>query len=175
MRRPIATVLTLATLASLTLLGGAGTTQPPADGAGAGAASGLYVRASSGSTFLAGRRVTVSAYLYNNFMPPIDPRTGLGNLTIIIEPNDPRGLTGNIQRVTAEITQGRARWRGTLTPFVNPAADTAIPTDLRGPTFGASGIRTFPAGTKVTINLTIRANGRDTKVTLRNVEVGAAY
>jgi hypothetical protein len=172
----VTTALGLVAIASLSLLTGAGSTTPPQAGPTAETASGLYVRSSSGAATVGGRRVIVRAYFYNDYMPPINPRqAGLGNLQIVLEPNDSRGLPANISRVTAEISQGRLRWKGTLTPYANLAADTAIVGDFIGPTFGVSGVRTFPAGTKVTINLTIRANGRDTKVTLRNVEVGAAY
>ena len=169
----VTTALSLVAIASLSLLTGAGSTTPPQAGPTAETASGLYVRSSSGTATVGGRRVIVRAYFYNDYMPPINPRqAGLGNLQIVLEPNDSRGLPANISRVTAEISQGRLRWKGTLTPYANPAADTAL---VAGATFGVSGVRTFPAGTKVTINLTIRATGRDTKVTLRNVEVGAAY
>ncbi len=169
----VTTALSLVAIASLSLLTGAGSTAPPQSGPMVETASGLYVRSSSGAATVGGRRVIVRAYLYNDYMPPINVReAGLGNLQIILEPNDRRGLPADISRVTAEISQGRLRWKGTLTPFANLAADTAV---VAGNAFGVSGIRTFPVGSKVTINLTIRANGRDTKVTLRNVEVGAAY
>jgi len=175
----LARVLTLTSIASLSLLTGAGATAPDAQSTTASVrASGLYVRPSNGSAMIAGRRVNVRAFLYNNYMPPVNARmAGLGNLIISIDPNDARGLPSGITAVTAEINQGRLRWKGTLTPQYSPLADLAAqPNALFSEiNYGASGIRTFPAGSKVTVTLTIRANKRDTRVTLRNVEVGAAY
>jgi hypothetical protein len=115
----VTTALSLVAIASLSLLTGAGSTTPPQAGPTPETASGLYVRSSSGAATVGGQRVIVRADLYNNYMPPINPRqAGLGNLLIRFgfEPNGRRVLPANISRVTAEISQGRLRWKGTLTP-----------------------------------------------------------
>jgi hypothetical protein len=183
----LSAALSLVAIASLTLMSGAGTdtssqspapSPAPSSDLSVRAGSGLYVRSTPGNVTIAGRRVIARAFLYNNLMPVVaSGQPNLGTLIVTLEPNDPRGLPPGINantRVTAEIVQGRARWRGVLPPYANPLADSS---DLLVPfpTFSASGVRTFPTGSKVTINLTVRVGGRDHRVTLRNVEVNAVY
>lgn len=142
----------------------------PVESAAPASSARYLVRPVAGQTVIAGRPAVVRAFLYNDLMPgPTERRPGRGVLRVTIEPIDTSAGALPVETVTVEITQGRLKWRGVIPPAADPLAL------FRGPTWGADGVRTFAAGSRVNMTITIRARGRDSRVTLRNIRVDAVY